>query len=172
MHAGQSKTANIYLATEIERRYGSQGVHAWAVHPGAPQAVMSRDALEKTTALPCCCICHVLQSTDSLCISGGIMSGLVRHLDMNLVGAMTTPKMKEQIKNPEQVWAAVLGSICLLLAWSSAAAAATSQVSAAADPACAWSGSVLVSLGSTGSGAGRQGRQVRASEPGLSVRWL
>eukprot|EP00243_Klebsormidium_subtile_P004274 TRINITY_DN1813_c0_g1_i1.p1 TRINITY_DN1813_c0_g1~~TRINITY_DN1813_c0_g1_i1.p1 ORF type:complete len:246 (+),score=36.54 TRINITY_DN1813_c0_g1_i1:90-740(+) len=31
---GQSKTANIYLATEIERRYGSQGLHATAVHPG------------------------------------------------------------------------------------------------------------------------------------------
>jgi len=31
---GQSKTANIYLATEIERRYGNKGIHAWAVHPG------------------------------------------------------------------------------------------------------------------------------------------
>ena len=32
---GQSKTANIYMATEIERRYGSKGLHALAVHPGA-----------------------------------------------------------------------------------------------------------------------------------------
>ncbi|KAM4060817.1 short chain dehydrogenase [Hirsutella rhossiliensis] len=31
----QSKTANVWTANEIERRYGSQGVHAWSVHPGA-----------------------------------------------------------------------------------------------------------------------------------------
>lgn len=31
---GQSKTANIYLANEIERRYGSQGLHALSLHPG------------------------------------------------------------------------------------------------------------------------------------------
>ena len=31
---GQSKTANIYLANEIERRYGSQGIHATSLHPG------------------------------------------------------------------------------------------------------------------------------------------
>ncbi|KAJ3547409.1 hypothetical protein NM208_g1528 [Fusarium decemcellulare] len=31
---GQSKTANIYFAAEVERRYGSQGLHAIAVHPG------------------------------------------------------------------------------------------------------------------------------------------
>lgn len=31
---GQSKTANILMAREIERRYAGQGVHAWAVHPG------------------------------------------------------------------------------------------------------------------------------------------
>lgn len=31
---GQSKTANILHAVELERRYGSRGVHAWAVHPG------------------------------------------------------------------------------------------------------------------------------------------
>lgn len=30
----QSKTANIYMSSEIERRFGSQGIHAWAVHPG------------------------------------------------------------------------------------------------------------------------------------------
>ncbi|KAL6246768.1 hypothetical protein RBB50_006075 [Rhinocladiella similis] len=32
---GQSKTANIYMANEIERRYGAQGLHAWSLHPGA-----------------------------------------------------------------------------------------------------------------------------------------
>ncbi|CAN9455986.1 unnamed protein product [Alternaria sp. RS040] len=31
---GQSKTSNIYCATELNRRYASQGVNAWSVHPG------------------------------------------------------------------------------------------------------------------------------------------
>lgn len=31
---GQSKTANIYMANEIERRYGPRGLHATSVHPG------------------------------------------------------------------------------------------------------------------------------------------
>ncbi|KAH8787920.1 hypothetical protein F5883DRAFT_531107 [Diaporthe sp. PMI_573] len=31
---GQSKTANIYTANEIERRYGPRGLHATSVHPG------------------------------------------------------------------------------------------------------------------------------------------
>lgn len=31
---GQSKTANILTAVELERRYGPLGVHAYAVHPG------------------------------------------------------------------------------------------------------------------------------------------
>lgn len=31
---GQSKTSNIYFASEIERRYGSQGIHGLSVHPG------------------------------------------------------------------------------------------------------------------------------------------
>lgn len=31
---GQSKTANIYLANEIDRRYGARGLHAWSLHPG------------------------------------------------------------------------------------------------------------------------------------------
>lgn len=30
----QSKTANVYMASELERRYGSQGLHATSVHPG------------------------------------------------------------------------------------------------------------------------------------------
>ncbi|KAG9499322.1 hypothetical protein J7337_010142 [Fusarium musae] len=30
----QSKTANIYMANEIERRYGAQHLHATSVHPG------------------------------------------------------------------------------------------------------------------------------------------
>lgn len=31
---GQSKTANIYMANEIERRYGGKGLHALSLHPG------------------------------------------------------------------------------------------------------------------------------------------
>jgi len=31
---GQSKTANILFAVELERRLGPRGVHAYAVHPG------------------------------------------------------------------------------------------------------------------------------------------
>ncbi|KIW23781.1 uncharacterized protein PV07_11957 [Cladophialophora immunda] len=31
---GQSKTANIHMANEIERRYGARGLHAWSLHPG------------------------------------------------------------------------------------------------------------------------------------------
>lgn len=29
-----SKTANIWMANELERRYGSQGLHSISVHPG------------------------------------------------------------------------------------------------------------------------------------------
>ncbi|KZL75781.1 short-chain dehydrogenase [Colletotrichum incanum] len=31
---GQSKTANIYFANEVERQYGSKGLHALSLHPG------------------------------------------------------------------------------------------------------------------------------------------
>jgi NAD(P)-dependent dehydrogenase (short-subunit alcohol dehydrogenase family) len=31
---GQAKTANIYLASEVERRYGSQNLHGYSLHPG------------------------------------------------------------------------------------------------------------------------------------------
>lgn len=30
----QSKTANIWTANEIERRYGGEGLHAWSIQPG------------------------------------------------------------------------------------------------------------------------------------------
>ncbi|RYP76856.1 hypothetical protein DL769_003542 [Monosporascus sp. CRB-8-3] len=32
---GSSKTANIYMANQIERLYGQQGLHGYSVHPGA-----------------------------------------------------------------------------------------------------------------------------------------
>ena len=31
---GSSKTANIYMTTQIERLYGSRGLHGYSVHPG------------------------------------------------------------------------------------------------------------------------------------------
>ncbi|KAL4875854.1 NAD(P)-binding protein [Aspergillus karnatakaensis] len=39
---GQSKTANIWTANEIERRYGAQGLHALSVHPGMILTELSR----------------------------------------------------------------------------------------------------------------------------------
>lgn len=32
---GSSKTANIYMTNQIERLYGSQGLHGYSLHPGA-----------------------------------------------------------------------------------------------------------------------------------------
>ncbi|CCF34672.1 short-chain dehydrogenase [Colletotrichum higginsianum] len=39
---GQSKTANILFANEVERRYGSKGVHALSLHPGIIQTNLSQ----------------------------------------------------------------------------------------------------------------------------------
>ena len=39
---GQSKTANILHAVELDRRYGPQGVHAYAVHPGMVATELGR----------------------------------------------------------------------------------------------------------------------------------
>ncbi|KAF4951803.1 hypothetical protein FSARC_12808 [Fusarium sarcochroum] len=39
---GQSKTANIYMANEIERRYGSHHLHATSVHPGLIQTGLAQ----------------------------------------------------------------------------------------------------------------------------------
>ena len=39
---GQSKTANIYMANEIERRYGAQHLHATSVHPGVVHTGLTR----------------------------------------------------------------------------------------------------------------------------------
>ncbi|KAI8933855.1 hypothetical protein NX059_009554 [Plenodomus lindquistii] len=46
----QSKTANIYTATELERRYGAQGLHAWAVHPGIVLTSLSQHTDAATLA--------------------------------------------------------------------------------------------------------------------------
>jgi NAD(P)-dependent dehydrogenase (short-subunit alcohol dehydrogenase family) len=39
---GQSKTANVLFAVELERRLGERGVHAYAVHPGVIPTELSR----------------------------------------------------------------------------------------------------------------------------------
>ena len=39
---GQSKTANILHAVELEQRYGPLGVHAYAVHPGMVRTDLGR----------------------------------------------------------------------------------------------------------------------------------
>lgn len=39
---GQSKTANVLHAVELERRYRDQGVHAWSVHPGMVKTDLGR----------------------------------------------------------------------------------------------------------------------------------
>jgi NAD(P)-dependent dehydrogenase (short-subunit alcohol dehydrogenase family) len=53
---GQAKTANIYMANEIETRYGKQGVHGLAVHPGGIATNLGRwipkEALEQWMSAP------------------------------------------------------------------------------------------------------------------------
>ncbi|KAM0288932.1 hypothetical protein ACHAO9_006440 [Fusarium lateritium] len=39
---GQSKTANIYMANEIERRYGASHLHATSLHPGIVHTGLTR----------------------------------------------------------------------------------------------------------------------------------
>ncbi|CAK3769813.1 Hypothetical predicted protein [Lecanosticta acicola] len=39
---GQSKTANIYMASSIERHYGNQNLHALSLHPGVIKTDLSR----------------------------------------------------------------------------------------------------------------------------------
>ncbi|KAJ5993630.1 hypothetical protein N7451_009354 [Penicillium sp. IBT 35674x] len=44
---GQSKLANIYMANEIERRYGSNGLHATSLHPGLIATGLSQHLSEQ-----------------------------------------------------------------------------------------------------------------------------
>ncbi|KAL0936743.1 putative short-chain dehydrogenase [Colletotrichum truncatum] len=39
----QSKTANIYMTNEIERRYGPSGIHATSLHPGVVDTSISKN---------------------------------------------------------------------------------------------------------------------------------
>lgn len=47
---GQSKTANIYMANELERRYGDRGLHATSLHPGGIWTDLSRHLSAETVA--------------------------------------------------------------------------------------------------------------------------
>lgn len=47
---GQSKTANIWMANEIERRYGAQGLHAFSLHPGAIATELLRHVSDEQKA--------------------------------------------------------------------------------------------------------------------------
>ncbi|KAB8075573.1 hypothetical protein BDV29DRAFT_171689 [Aspergillus leporis] len=47
---GQSKTANIWTANEIERRYGAQGLHAFSLHPGAIATELLRHVSDEQKA--------------------------------------------------------------------------------------------------------------------------
>ncbi|WP_346742543.1 SDR family NAD(P)-dependent oxidoreductase [Rhabdothermincola salaria] len=40
---GQSKTANVLFALELDRRYADRGVHAWSVHPGMVRTDLGRN---------------------------------------------------------------------------------------------------------------------------------
>ncbi|KAI1128902.1 hypothetical protein F5Y10DRAFT_164695 [Nemania abortiva] len=48
---GQSKLANVYMANEIERRYGSRGLHGWSVHPGGIRTGLQRPNLHDVFVL-------------------------------------------------------------------------------------------------------------------------
>jgi NAD(P)-dependent dehydrogenase (short-subunit alcohol dehydrogenase family) len=41
---GQSKTANIWMANEIDRRYGARGLHALSLHPGGIETPLMKHA--------------------------------------------------------------------------------------------------------------------------------
>ncbi len=51
---GQAKTANIYFANEIERRYGSRGLHATSNHPGGIKSGLQEhlDGMDEQMEIP------------------------------------------------------------------------------------------------------------------------
>jgi NAD(P)-dependent dehydrogenase (short-subunit alcohol dehydrogenase family) len=59
---GQSKLANVYTASEIERRYGSQGLHAWSVHPGGIRTGLQRPSFHDALTFLKCGILTTLNS--------------------------------------------------------------------------------------------------------------
>ncbi|KAH6884905.1 hypothetical protein B0T10DRAFT_564330 [Thelonectria olida] len=59
---GQSKLANVYTASEIERRYGPQGLHAWSVHPGGIRTGLQRPSFHDALTFVKCGIMTTLNS--------------------------------------------------------------------------------------------------------------
>ncbi|KAF7550022.1 hypothetical protein G7Z17_g5994 [Cylindrodendrum hubeiense] len=59
---GQSKLANVYTASEIERRYGSQGLHAWSVHPGGIRTGLQKPSFHDALTVLKCGIMTTLKS--------------------------------------------------------------------------------------------------------------
>lgn len=53
---GQSKTANVYMANQIERLYGSRGIHAMSLHPGGVKTglhvYVSQERLDMLRKIP------------------------------------------------------------------------------------------------------------------------
>ena len=47
---GQSKTGNVHMALEIERRYGSRGLHSTSVHPGVIPTALTRQMTSEQLA--------------------------------------------------------------------------------------------------------------------------
>jgi NAD(P)-dependent dehydrogenase (short-subunit alcohol dehydrogenase family) len=47
---GQSKTANVLFALELDKRVGSEGIHAYALHPGVIMTELSRHLTQEDSA--------------------------------------------------------------------------------------------------------------------------
>ncbi|KAL3440606.1 hypothetical protein BJX65DRAFT_290189 [Aspergillus insuetus] len=47
---GQSKTANIWMANELDRRFAAQGVRAFSLHPGVIRTALSRHVSAEETS--------------------------------------------------------------------------------------------------------------------------
>lgn len=52
-----SKTANIWMANELERRYGSQGLHSISVHPGGIETGLQASHAEEPAKLIAASMC-------------------------------------------------------------------------------------------------------------------
>lgn len=112
---GQSKTANVLHAVELERRYGPLGVHAYAVHPGMVRTDLgrhfTREDVEDLMA----------RAAKSAAASGGSGSG----------GGGLPPTVNVDVGAATSVWAAVAatdadgGSYCADCAVAAAAPYAT-----------------------------------------------
>ncbi|KAI8589826.1 hypothetical protein BDZ88DRAFT_416772 [Geranomyces variabilis] len=105
---GQAKTANIWMANEIERRFGAQGLHANSVHPVKRRSHFPRTGGPKRCSFSLTFFSFFLL----LCIQGGIFTPLQRHLAQSVIDQWNEPSVAVHMKSPAQgaatsVWAAV-----------------------------------------------------------------